>query len=207
MYGFWMAVRTGIGDKRIFVLEWLSDLVEMCFTLGLFTYFDTYYSFIALGIHPALNSVFVLFAGNCTEHWQPAQIKNHTERSDTMIKQKIFLALLLLALTALPAFAGKVTARNYTAKNAYYVEWDTWDFGIKGGNSICVKPGEKAVVNRVFTSIGKIEVYPSVCNDCSCKTYIAIKLLKKYIPSGVFLPHRTFTVTIESGGTIQIDED
>ncbi|MFW5488991.1 MAG: hypothetical protein ACNI3A_11360 [Desulfovibrio sp.] len=122
-----------------------------------------------------------------------------------MIKKSALLSLLLLAITAVPVFAGKIEIRNYNDGNPYLVKYSGRVMEIPCQTSIIIRKGEHKVQDYVVNAIDKIEVYHCLCEttDLTCPTYGAEKVYTVHSSKA----HRKFSVIIESGGKVQIDED
>ncbi len=122
-----------------------------------------------------------------------------------MIKQIALLALLLLVMTASPVFAGKIEIRNYNSGYPYLVKYAGLVMGIACRTSIIVRKDEHKIQDYVVNAIEKIEVYHclSETSDLTCPTYGAEEIYTVRSPKA----QRKFTVIIESGGTVHIDED
>ena len=122
-----------------------------------------------------------------------------------MIKQNALLSLLLLVMTASPVFAGKIEIRNYNDSNPYLIKYSGRVMGIVCRESIIIRKDERKVEDYVVNAIDKIEVYHCLCetSDLTCPTYGAEEIYTVRSP----MASRKFTVIIESGGKVHIEED
>jgi len=119
------------------------------------------------------------------------------------IKLLIILSVWLIIMMAAPASAGRITVRNLHSVNACYVVYDSWYFGFNVPSNLCANAGETVMRDYWYSSIGKIMAFLTVrgCNEGGG----TIKK-KEYFPVGALWPWRTFTVTIQSTGAIDISE-
>ncbi len=116
-------------------------------------------------------------------------------------------ALLLLVLTASSVYAGSVSVRNFNKDNPYRVIYYGKIFGIGYNNTFVInKDGHKSE-DYVFDAIEKINVYrcdKDVPPNITCPVLVPDKV---YTVSGKPTASRKFTVIIESGGRIQVEEN
>lgn len=115
------------------------------------------------------------------------------------VRSKIIVGILFIFMVSSPAFAGRVTVHNLHKTKSHIVFCDAWILGFKSYKAIIAAPQSSKTYDEFFISIGVIDV-----TEIQNSSYTLS--LKKYTPSGAYLPHRGFTVTIDAEGNIDISE-
>ncbi|MBU1011841.1 MAG: hypothetical protein KKG99_02450 [Bacteroidetes bacterium] len=113
------------------------------------------------------------------------------------IKLGIIVLILLTFVMITHALAAQIIIKN--SDNApYTVEYELWWLVFKSDHYYPLTSHEVITINMPFAcSIGKITVQNAVYS----------KRNKIFYPGGLYLPDRSFTVTIQKSSEINISED